>query len=231
MVALRFQLFRFFSTLLAATLPAGCATLSGTIIVPLNRGIRASLTIHDLSTPRTPGHKAFDRQFASKANGTFSITGVPAGKYRICVDAPNENALDPCVWSTTQPTWTVTDTSNLTNVNIPVAVGTQIKVHVNDPQNALPQTKGGVHGNALSMTVVTGRSRHHSLRLLSASPGSSDHYLIVPFGEPVVLNTQSVSLALSDEKGKRVEGDSQQVPLRVPAGGSAPAVIVNVSKR
>ena len=207
------------------------ATISGTITVAPSHGIRASLTIHDLSTSRTPGHKAFDRQFASKANGTFSITGVPAGKYRICVDAPNENALDPCVWSTTQPTWTVTDTSNLTNVNIEVAVGTQVKVHVNDPQNALPQTKGGVHGNALSMTVVTGRSRHHSLRLLSASPGSSDHYLIVPFGEPVVLNTQSASLALSDEKGKRLEGDSQQVPVRVSVGGSAPPVIVNVSKR
>ena len=151
------------------------ATLSGTVTLPPNRSIRASLTIHDLSTPRTPGHKAFDKQFASKANGTFSITGVPAGKYRICVDAPNENALDPCVWSATQPTWTVTDTSNITNVNIQVAVGTQIKVHVNDPQNALPTSKGGVHGDALSMTVVTGRSRHHSLRLLSASPGSSDH--------------------------------------------------------
>ena len=182
------------------------ATLAGTISVPPNRGIRASLTIHDLSTPRTPGHKAFDKQFASKANGTFSITGVPAGKYRICVDAPNENALDPCVWSATQPTWTVTDTSNITNVNIEVAVGTQVKVHVNDPQNALPQTKGGVHGNALSMTVVTGRSRHHSLRLMSASPGSSDHYLIVPFGEPVVLNTQSASLALSDGKGNDWRG-------------------------
>jgi hypothetical protein len=117
------------------------ATISGTITVPPSHGIRASLTIHDLSTPRTPGHKAFDRQFASKANGTFSITGVPAGKYRICVDAPNENALDPCIWSATQPTWTVTDTSNITNVNIQVAVGTQLKVHVNDPQNALPQTQ------------------------------------------------------------------------------------------
>ena len=207
------------------------AALSGTITVPPNRGIRASLTIHDLSTPRTAGHKAFDRQFASKGDGTFSITGVPPGKYRICVDAPNENALDPCVWSATQPVWTVTDTSNIANVNIQVAVGTQIKVHVNDPQNTLPQTKGGVHGDPLSMTVVTGRGRHHSLRLLAASPGSSDHYLVVPFGEPVLLNTQSSSLALSDEKGKRLEGDSQQVPMRVPVGGSAPPVTVNVAKR
>ena len=147
------------------------------------------------------------------------------------MDAPHENALDPCVWSATQPTWTVTDSSNLTNVNIQVAVGTRIQVHVNDPQNVLPQTKGGIHGEALSMTVVTSQSRHHSLRLLSASPGSSDHYLVVPFGEPVVLNTQSSSLALSDEKGNRFQGDAQQVPVRVPVGGSAAAVTVNVARR
>ncbi len=147
------------------------------------------------------------------------------------MDAPQENALDPCVWSATQPTWTVTDSSNLTNVNIQVAVGTQIKVHVNDPQNVLPQTKGGIHGEALSMTVVTSRSSHHSLRLLSASPGSSDHYLVVPFGEPVVLNTESGILALSDEKGNRYQGDAQQLPVRVPVGRSAPAVTVNVAKR
>jgi hypothetical protein len=67
------------------------------------------------------------------------------------------------------------------------------------------------------------------LRLLSASPGSSDHYLVVPFGEPVVLNTQSSSLALSDEKGNGFQGDAQQVPVRV--GGTAAAVTLNVAKR
>jgi hypothetical protein len=139
------------------------AGLSGAVAVPSGRGIRASLSIHDLSTPRTAGHKPYDHQFASKADGTFSLTGVPAGKYRICVDAPQENVLDPCLWSDTQQTWTVADSDNLTKLAIKVPTGTQLKVHVNDPQGALPQTKGGVHGEALSMVVMTNRKRYHNL--------------------------------------------------------------------
>ena len=75
---------------------AATATISGTIKTTAGKPIRAALTIHDVSTARTQGHTPFDRQFASKTDGSFTISGVPAGKYQICVDAPQENVLDPC---------------------------------------------------------------------------------------------------------------------------------------
>jgi hypothetical protein len=207
------------------------ATISGMIANSTGRGVRASLTIHDLSTPRTAGHKPYDHQFASKADGTFALTGVPAGQYRICVDAPQENVLDPCLWADTQQTWTVADADNLTKLAIRVQTGTQLKVHVNDPQGSLPQTKGGVHGDALSMVVVTNRKRYHNLRLLSAGKNVSDHYVVVPFDEPLVLVTESASLTVSDKDGKRVSGDSQKMPLRIASGTTLPPVMVNVGKR
>jgi hypothetical protein len=211
-------------------LQADAAGISGNVTATSGKGIRASLTIHDLSTPRTTGHKPYDHQFASKADGTFALTGVPAGKYRICLDAPQENVLDPCLWADTQQTWTVANGDNLTKLSIKVQTGTQLKVHVNDPQGALPQTKGGVHGEALSMMVMTNRKRYHNLRLLSAGKNGSDHYVVVPFDEPLVLVTESASLAVSDKDGKRVSGDSQKMPLRI-ASGTMPSVVVNVGKR
>jgi hypothetical protein len=207
------------------------ASISGSVGSPTGHGIRATLTIHDLSTPRSTGHKPYDHQFASKADGTFSLTGVPAGKYRICVDAPQENVLDPCLWSDTQQTWTVADGDHLTKVAIKVQTGTQLKVHVNDPQGALPQTKGGVHGEALSMVVMSNRKRYHNLRLLSAGKNGSDHYVVVPFDEPLVLVTESASLAVSDKDGKRVSGDSKKMPLRIATGATLPPVVVSVGKR
>ncbi len=207
------------------------ATISGTVTLPDNHGVRASITIHDLSTPRTVGNKPFDHQFASKADGTFSITGVPARTYRFCVDAPQANVLDPCLWSPSQPTWTVGANTVLTNVAIPVETGAQLRVHVNDPEGALPAAVGGVHGEALRMMVVTGQKRYHNLRLYGLSGGSEDHYVVVPYEQPVTLVTQSASLALSDEKGNRFTGDAQNVPVRVPPGGSPPPVVVNVKKR
>ena len=205
--------------------------MAGTVTLPNGHGVRASLTIHDLSTPRTAGQKPFDRRFASKSDGIFSLPAVPAGKYRICVDAPQANVLDPCLWSATQPTWTVTEGTAITNIAIKVQVGTQVRVHVNDPQGELPSTKGGVRGEALSMVVVTNQKRYHNLRLLSASAGSSDHYVIVPFDETLTLVTESASLAVSDKDGKRLSGDSQKTPLRVSAGAVVPPVVLNVSKR
>ena len=207
------------------------ATFSGAVMLPNGHGVRASLTIHDLTTPRTAGQKPFDRQFASKADGTFSLIGVPAGKYRICVDAPPANVLDPCLWSATQPIWSVTEGVALNNITIKVQVGTQVVVHVNDPQAALPSTKGGVHGDALSMVVVTNQKRYHHLRVLSTKAGSTDHYVIVPFDETLTLVTESASLAVGDKDGKRLTGDSQKTPLRVPAGAVVPPVVLNVGKR
>jgi hypothetical protein len=84
--------FRIWALGVALVGSAGAATLSGVVNVSPGHGIRASLSIHDLSTPRTAGHKPYDHQFASKADGSFSLTGVPAGKYRICVGRTPE----PC---------------------------------------------------------------------------------------------------------------------------------------
>jgi hypothetical protein len=60
---------------------------------------------------------------------------------------------------------------------------------------------------------------------------SADHYVIIPFDETLMLVTESASLALSDQNGNRLAGDSQKIPLRVPQGGTAQAVVLNVAKR
>jgi hypothetical protein len=55
--------------------------------------------------------------------------------------------------------------------------------------------------------------------------------VVVPFDEPLLLVTESASLAVSDKDGKRVSGDAQKMPLRVATGSTLPPVVVNVGKR
>jgi hypothetical protein len=217
-----------------ASLPGTAATISGTVTIPGGHGVRASLTIHDLSTPRTAGQKPFDHQFASKADGTFSLSGVPAGTYRICVDAPQANVLDPCLWSATQQTWTVSASQAVTGVVIEVQTGAMLRVHVNDPQAALPQPQGGIHGNALTIAVETDRKQHLNLRQLPAasavaSASGFDDYLIVPYDETVTLVTQSASVALSDQNGNALQGNAQTIAVHIPSGGSLATVVLNVA--
>jgi hypothetical protein len=65
----------------------------------------------------------------------------------------------------------------------------------------------------------------------AADASGSDHYLLVPFNEPMMLITESSQLAPTDGSGNRLPGDSLRVPFVVPAGGSLPPVTINVGKK
>ena len=206
------------------------ATISGSLATTAGKPIRAAITLHDLSTSRTVGQAPFDHQYASKSDGSFSLTGVPAGKYEICVEAPPDNVLDPCVWSPSRPTITVAAGDAVTGLKVTVQTGSVVQIRANDPQALVAGSLGGVAGNALSLMVITRGNRYVNFRLLGKDATGSSHYLVVPFNEPMMLVTASTQFALSDANGKAIPGGSQKVPILVPAGGSLPPVTVNIGK-
>lgn len=208
-----------------------CATISGTLATTAAKPIRAAITLHDLSTSRTVGQTSFDHQYASKSDGSFILTGVAAGKYEICVEAPPDNVLDPCVWSPPRPTITVAAGDAVTGLKVTVQTGSAVQIRVNDPQALVAGSKASAAGNALSLMVITRGNRYVNFRLLGSDAAGSNHYLVVPFNEPMMLVTASTQLALSDANGKAIPSGSQKVPILVPAGGSLPPVTVNVGKQ
>jgi hypothetical protein len=188
---------------------AAAATISGTVQISASKPIRASLTIHDLST------------------GTYSLSGVPAGKYEVCVDAPQENVLDPCIRTPGgAPTITV-GASDISNHSIAVATGYLLSLRVNDPTAVLP--KSGATGSALSLKVITAGNRVINFRLLSTDSQGRNQYVLIPFNQAVMLVTESSSLTLSDGQNNPLPNNSQRYPVRVPVGGSWPAITVNVA--
>ena len=115
---------------------------------------------------------------------------------------------------------TVPASGAVSGLAISVTTGYMMRVHVNDPLSALPQTKGGVAGSALSIRVITRANRHVNFRFLGASALAADHYLLAPFDEPLILAVESSTLALSDSNNQRYNGDTLRMPVRIPAGGS-----------
>jgi len=206
------------------------STVSGSLETTTGKPILASITLHDISTARTQGQIPFDRQFASKSDGTFTVTGVPAGQYQVCVDAPQENVLDPCLWSTTPTVVTVPATGNVTGLAIKVATGSTLRVHVNDPQALLPAPKGGIAGQALSIRVITTNNHQVNFRLLGATALTRDHYLPVPFDQSMILVIEASGVSLSDSNNQKYTGNAVRMPVRVPGGGSVPTITVNVAK-
>jgi hypothetical protein len=211
------------------SLPA--ATISGTLKTTAGKPIRAALTIHDLSTARTSTQTPFDHQFATKSDGTFSLTNIPAGKYEFCVEAPQENVLDPCIWTPGgAPAFTVAAASSaIVNHAITVDIGYNLQLRVNDPASLVPVTKSGVSGDVLSLKVITAANRVLNFRLLSSDSQGRNHYLLIPFNQTLFVVTQSSSLALSSGATVNAPGTAQRIPVRVPLGGTWPVITLGVA--
>ena len=61
---------------------AATTTISGTVTTTAGKPIRAAVTVHDVSTARVQGQAPFDRQYASKSDGTFLFLNVPRASTR-----------------------------------------------------------------------------------------------------------------------------------------------------
>ena len=146
------------------------------------------------------------------------------------MEAPQENALDPCLWTPGgAPTLTIGASDAVANHAITVDTGYKLSLRVNDPAALLPTSKSGVVGNALSLKIVTSRNRVLNFRLLSTDSQGRNQYLVVPWNQAMLLVTESASLALSNAQNAAIANNSQRIPIRVPLGGSWPTITINVA--
>ena len=202
--------------LVAGIVPA--ATISGTVTTSDGKAVRASLTIHDLSTVRVKGSAAFDRQFGSRADGSFALAGVPAGTYEICVDAPHEGLLDPCVWS--EAGKFSVSTADVAKLAVVAQRGQFTQLRVNDAGSILEDSKTKNTGGHLAITVQSGGGKFHHFRLLSSDLGGQSHYAVLPIGVPLTVTVSSADFAVKDEKNNRAAGDTLRIPVVVKSGES-----------
>ena len=218
------------STLLAGHALGAPASIEGTVKNSSGKGLRASIVLHDLSTPRTTGNVPFDRQFASKGDGSFLIGFVPPGKYEFCVSAMNERVLDPCVWTNSAVVVTVASGQSLTGVVVPVETGVLLQIRVNDPQGLLPAPKGGVVGDVLKVGVVRSNKQYLHARAMSVDVNGRDHYLVVPAKEQFEIFASSSKFSVSDSKGQNKANEDSRTSVTTESGKDLPVVTFSVGK-
>jgi hypothetical protein len=79
--------------------------------------------------------------------------------------------------------------------------------------------------------AIGGRNRYVNFRLRAIDNAGRDHYLLVPFNEPMIVVAASSEFALSDASGTRLTNDAERIPVVVPPGKSYPPITLNVGKR
>src|SRR5207247_167164 len=79
----------------------GTGALSGTVVDDSGKPVAAAVLA---SMPGTKGSAPVNVRAQAAADGTFSMTGLQAGTYTVCVQVKGGGYLDPCTWSPVAPT-------------------------------------------------------------------------------------------------------------------------------
>jgi hypothetical protein len=166
----------------------------------------------------------------STDSGGFELTGLPFGKYSLCVDDPSSEFLDPCFWGTNSKIELKTGQS-VFDRSLTIERGTTLRVRILDPQ------KLTANGDAADIIVAILRpnGRLQPLRLTQSDAAGKTYSLAVP---PVnhALFISSNRLTFSDEqdvsivakpKGKGLEPPF--VNIAIPANAKNHQVTLKVS--
>ena len=157
------------------------------------------------------------------SNGIFSVGNLAAGQYIACAEVTTPGLLDPCHWAASAPTFTVSTGKATASVNITMARGAVVPVHIDDPLALLaPVTASSINFD-LQVHVVTNDGLHHNAPVQASSAVSRDYAATVPFGTAFTLQVMaSAHLKVNDQTGNAISAVGTSLTL---ASGVTPATV------
>jgi hypothetical protein len=159
---------------------------------------------------------------ASDSSGAFSVRNLPPGQYTACAEAPTQGLLDPCLWAASAPTFTVTAGQPTAAVNVVLARGAILPIHIDDPMALLQPAAGPVDFN-LQVHIVTSKGLHYMARIQPSTTGGRNLAMTIPFGIPVTVLVRSTNLIVNNSQSG-APATASGTSVTVPAG-SSPATI------
>ena len=177
--------------------------IAGTLLSPDGQPVARATVLAQLEAG--PGAQPFRANAFSGPDGSFLVSNLPAGQYRICIQVPGTAFLDPCTWSAAPPSATVAAGQTASAGNIQVETGYLVKARLTDSNRLLQADEGRVRGVHLQIGIWTPEGFFVPMRVRTRRAGSRDLELPVPFGTAVALSARSGSYDLTNETNTRVD--------------------------
>ena len=138
------------SIILAALgLPTWAARINGTVVDPQGTLDGTVVIVYTrVITPRgAVGPQA--GAVGVDATGAFTVNGLSAGTYALCVQGAGHNYLDPCVWSPPPPKVELKNSNASESVVVNVVRGVRLQLTFRDPKGLVdrpdrPAAKGRI---------------------------------------------------------------------------------------
>jgi hypothetical protein len=111
-------------------------------------------------------------------------------------------------------------------INIVMAKGSVLHIHVDDPQQLLKPVTSAVDLD-FQIHVVTSKGLHYSAPLQSSTAVARDHAITIPFGTPINVRVLSAHYTVNDQSGKSFP--AQGAAVNAPAGTTPAAITLTVT--
>lgn len=159
---------------------------------------------------RTEGGPITSTATVSNSDGTYSFTGLQAGKYRLCPQSAGSDIINPCQWSPTTGSLLTLAAGQTLTEHLVVQRGVRVKIEVDDTTGALADAEK-TPGGGLIAGVFGDRGLFHPAAEAGKDSKGRTLMLIVPPDIPVRLAVQGNKVQLDDEAGKpHKSGDNVQ---------------------
>lgn len=213
--------------LLAAATAAGgqtrTASISGAVLDAQTQAPIAAVMV----TAIRDGLPPFSRNAKSGGDGAFQIQALEAGEYRLCVQAPGGEYIDPCLWGS-PATARLAAGQAASGVVLRLSSASVVKIHVQDAQRLLSRPIRDGRVPELMVGVWTPGGLYYPARL-SSSPGAPgnpaaglSYEVAVPRDTAVRLHIASRELKLGDAGGVALSGNASQQTFLHAAGDPQP---------
>jgi hypothetical protein len=195
---------------LAQTPAAG--SISGSVLSEDGRSLRATVT---LSFAAARGYPAPPWRTLAGANGTFTFSRLPAGRYVLSAQvAASETApanapyVDTCVWPSGQPPITLTAGQQVAGIVFTAPKGALLNVRVADPDHLLPQVPA--NGPApldpeLQLILKGPDGLYHHARYVSDDSGGRIYQITIPVKTALAARIVSPLANVFDQGGNQIQ--------------------------
>ncbi len=210
---------------------AGTGQITGSVVDPSGKPL-ASANVLVLVRPPASASEAFvsfNAAATTGTDGTFSVTGVPAGRFAVCASVSNQPLLPSCGWQSEQIVAVATGQS-LNLQPIQLKAGVDLYVRVNDPNGTRLSTEGKVAG--ASMLLLAGLSTGGvpiPIPMTDFNNKGYDYHLTVPPSTALNLTVFSSFYSLTDANGTAIDPQKGLVqPITIAASAGQYQVTINV---
>jgi hypothetical protein len=151
---------------------------------------------------------AFSQTARSGPGGAFDLDGLPAGAYTLCVQVPGAGHLDPCRWSATPTTVTLSAGQISAGNRLVLKRASVLQVRIQDPDQYLSPRSAFVDPPQLLLGVLTPVGATSPAILSSTDRSGRTYEIAVAFDTPLTVAVSGKHVRITDTQGAAIQNSS-----------------------